>query len=53
MSGKDGDRGVGGECEGERYIWSEKYLFKARRSSLVILRRSRVRIMNLIVLTKR
>lgn len=32
--------------------WSEKYLFKAKRKLFVILRKSRVRIMNFIVLTR-
>lgn len=32
--------------------WSEKYLFKAKRKLSVILRKSRVRIMNFTVLTR-
>lgn len=36
----------------ERDIKSEKYLFKAMRKSSMILRRSRVRLMNFIIFTR-
>lgn len=37
----------------ERGKWSEKYLFKAKRKSSVILRRSRMRIINFTVLSSK
>ena len=50
--GREETEGQEKENVRERGIWFEKYLFKARRISSVILRRSGVKTMNFTILTR-